>query len=169
MNERKDKAAFDHELQMFAGRFPNHRWEPRHQAAYWMALQFYDYDDAVAALKMALRDNPFPHRIPEADLVRQCAAKIEHARSAEKELKERAHREVAEARLQRLTVPETVTEQDAWVNEAEPESFDWLGRKWQAESQRLGIVPGGYTPPDVAKERFREFWKLWAKKCTEEP
>ena len=55
------------------------------------------------------------------------------------------------------------TEDDERYINAATTPFERLARKWERQSQRMGLDPNRPTPKDLGEERWVEFWGTWEK------
>jgi hypothetical protein len=84
MDEKRDKASFWHELEKTSGRYPNQKFESRHNQAYWMALQLLELQDVTAGLASAA--DASPKFMPSATLIREHSIRHERDRKMRDEV-----------------------------------------------------------------------------------
>jgi len=158
MDEKKDRGALFHELELMAAAYPGYRWESRHAQAYWIVLQLFSLTDVVEGIRAAQRLNAT--RLPTAGEIREQALVIERQRATREEAEAKRRAEEAEARLYHNPAPTDPERQTAYIASA-MDPFEALARRWEAQSLRLELEPGKPCPRNVGAERLSQFWEAW--------
>lgn len=156
------RAEFFRELEVFSGRYPAVRWEPRHRDAFWICLQYFDLADIAKGLAVASAGSP--QFMPPAEVVRNAVADIQRKRKTEEDELRRQTAEREEARRYHNPAPTDVNSHQAYID-AGGSAFERLARQWECESTRLGAKPDQPTPQNIGKARLAQFWAVHGNAC----